>query len=460
MNTLYPINDFLYLLQLEEYNSQLYLKLLPKFLFRRNIQQRDTLKNTKRIKITRLIVFADSIVLLALVGWGILQLSSLPLQLILSTVLPLVLTFLVPYQIYLTNLALNPIFESIKLRKELQAQNLIKNKSDLIIIAITGSFGKTTTKNILSQLLNAHYKMQGTPGNINTSIGIAQWLLKEFKPTTELLIVEMDAYYLGEIKRACKITPPNISVITNFGDQHLEKLGGFEHLVRANLEVIEYAKNSAKLIITKDEYNKAQQLLRVEELLKDKQVIFANNQGQSQYKDQPITTNLTEGSSIYNANLALKVVELLDLPAEIVKHTMQNIELPDRRGNTKEIYGFRVIDKSYNISESNARSSVIEGFQQAKAQGKNLLIITAGIPDRGQESTRVNTEYGQFLKDYAKYIILLQSDYAPALQAGLGENYPYVIAKKMSEAIENLSTISSPDKTLVLMQPELTDLSY
>ena len=455
-----PYNDFLYLLQLEEYNSKRYLKLIPRFFFRRDLQQRDNLRNTLRIKVTRIILQFQTLAILILLGWGIIQLNNHIIQSTLTATLFVLILFIVPYQVLITNILIDPLLKILKEKSEQKAKELIKNRPDIKIIAITGSFGKTTTKNILYQLVRNKYKTQATPGNINTSIGIANWLQKELQPSTQLLIIEMDAYEIGEIKQACLITPPDIAVITNFGDQHLEKLGGHHQLMDANLEIILNARNNAVLIIPKDEYNKARKSLRVEELLKNVKVCFTENSNNLSYKNQALTTNLTDHTAIINMQLALKVAELLDIPKEIISHVSKHIQIPERRGDIKLINDFTVIDKSYNISEATARASVIEAHNSAARQGKDLIVVTAGIPERGQESFRVNKEYGHFLKNYSKYIILLQSIYAPAIEVGISNKFITKKANRMDKALEMAKSLGSPAKTLILMQPELTDLSY
>lgn len=461
INISFPIIDFLYLLQLEDYHSKRYANLLPRFFWRRNLQQRDVLRWTSRVKITATLAILQIVIALVTVGWGTFLLTgSQSVTAILLSATAVISMLFIPVLVLSSNIIADPLFDVIKKTIENKAAKIIKSRNDLKIIAITGSYGKTTSKNILYELVKNNYRVQYTPGTVNTSIGIAQWIISDLQLATNLIIVEMDAYYRGEIARAAIITPPDIALITNFGDQHLEKLGSFQNLVLANLEIVQYADQRSSLIIPKDQYINAQPFIRDNNILKNVQLLLIENLAILTYNGETIESNLTSASAMINAQNALAIAELLQIPFSVVKHTLKNLILPDRRGDTKEIAGFTVLDKSYNISESTAKASVVEAYSLAANSGKDLVIITAGIPERGQESIRVNKEYGRFLSGYAKHIIILQSIYAPAIQDGITNPGSIYKATTMSEALELLIQKNKPELHIVLMQPELTDLSY
>lgn len=110
---------------------------------------------------------------------------------------------------------------------------------DLVIIAITGSNGKTTTKNLINEVLSQKFKVKATEGNLNNHIGVPLTLLS-FNTTHEIGIVEMGANHQGEIKALCEIAEPNYGYITNFGKAHLEGFGGIEGIIKGKSELYEY----------------------------------------------------------------------------------------------------------------------------------------------------------------------------------------------------------------------------
>lgn len=386
LNKIYPISDFLYLLQLEEYETERYFFRLKRFFWRRNLQQRDKLIFTKRIKIT--LCFA----------------------------LPLIIVTppLTPLWIGLGNLILDPYFSAIKLRLQRKAAKyfLITNKKTKVI-AVAGSYGKTTTKNYIYELIKYNYKTQMIPGNINTPTGIANWIISNFDPTSEILIVEVDSYFIGEIGRSLKITPPDISILTNVGDQHLERLRNKLNLKKALNEVFDYSKPNAIKIQNKKS----------------------------------------------NLEYALEVARVLKIPDDIIKSSLKNLKSPDRRRNIIEINGFDVIDDSYNISENTSKSGIEYASNMAKSLKKGLIVITAGIPELGDENKDGNLHLGQILNKRAQKIILLQSILAKDVEKGIKDKSLILKANSMKDGLEEVKKFD-PKRYLILMQPELNDLYY
>jgi len=329
LNYLFPFSDFLYILQLEEYETRRYLKTVRRLWWKRNLQKRGKLVWTKRVKI---------IFFLAL-PFGVL------------------IPPMIPFLVGLSNFLLTPYFEWIKKSIQKKAMRFFSEKGKgTKVIAIAGSFGKTTTKNYIYELVRYNYKTTMIPGNINTPTGIANWILNHFESATELLIVEVDSYFIGEIKRSLRITPPDIAILTNIGDQHLERLGTRANLRKALLEIFEYAKPDA--IKIRDKKN--------------------------------------------NLAYALLVAKTLKIPRDIAKDTVQSLEKPERRGDIKLMHGFEVIDESYNISETTAKYAIDDALKLVKAKNKKLIVVTAGIPELGEENMDANKNLGEFLVRKAK----------------------------------------------------------
>ncbi len=114
-----------------------------------------------------------------------------------------------------------------------KAAEKIKNHKNLTSIAITGSYGKSSTKEFLYTFLSQKYRVLRTVGNINTEIGVAQTIIKNLKPDHQVFIVEMGAYRKGEIKLMCDIVKPKIGVVTGVNAQHLALFGSLENLLSA-----------------------------------------------------------------------------------------------------------------------------------------------------------------------------------------------------------------------------------
>lgn len=121
---------------------------------------------------------------------------------------------------------------------ELAAKKMRELK-DVLVIGITGSYGKSTTKEYISQILEKKFRVVKTQGSNNTPIGIANTVLKKLKKDTEIFVVEMGAYKKGEIAQLCNIVKPQIGVITAVSSQHLSLFGGLQKTMEAKYELIE-----------------------------------------------------------------------------------------------------------------------------------------------------------------------------------------------------------------------------
>ena len=107
------------------------------------------------------------------------------------------------------------------------------------IIGITGSYGKTSSKELLSQLLEEHFETVKTLKNENTEISIARRILNAVNPGVAIFVMEVGAYKRGEIARVCRMAPPDVAWITAIGNQHIDLFGGQENIKRAKFEIVE-----------------------------------------------------------------------------------------------------------------------------------------------------------------------------------------------------------------------------
>lgn len=123
-----------------------------------------------------------------------------------------------------------------------------RNKLKIPMIGLTGSNGKTTTKELIHAVLSQKYNVQYTYGNLNNHIGVPLTILS-IKPEHEMAVIEMGANHQKEIELLCRIAKPNFGYITNFGKAHLEGFGGFEGVIKGKSELYDYLKNNQQKIL-------------------------------------------------------------------------------------------------------------------------------------------------------------------------------------------------------------------
>ncbi|MBT7545948.1 MAG: UDP-N-acetylmuramoyl-tripeptide--D-alanyl-D-alanine ligase, partial [Cryomorphaceae bacterium] len=134
-----------------------------------------------------------------------------------------------------------------------EISNYHRSLFDTKVIGVTGSNGKTTTKNLIYSILSESYNVIKTKGNFNNHIGVPLSLL-QIKDDIDIAIIEMGANHIGEIKTLCEIAMPDFGLITNYGYAHLEGFGGFEAVIKGKSEIFDYlTQNYGHIILNNDD---------------------------------------------------------------------------------------------------------------------------------------------------------------------------------------------------------------
>lgn len=445
-NAAFPLRDFLYLLQLEEYEAWPYaLRVAPRY-FRRGFEQRDTLKWTARIKLLAVLVCGLMASVMTVGGLYF----SWPSFLVLTAVVFIT----TPDFVFVANILSKPLFWLAHERLNAQGRAVRERAPNLRVIAIAGSYGKTTTKNFLFEMIRRHHKTQLIEGNINTTAGIAQWMQKTFDPSTEVLIVEMDAYHPGEIAASCSIVQPDMAILTSIGDQHLIRFGSQAKIVQGLQEVFAETKRdglrvcSAEVasILNEYGYDHAVRTVATDALV---------------YQGETIDTSNLSDSVREDAIYAAAIAEAMNVPARFIDEAIRSFSVPDRRQKAKEVFGYEGIDDSYNISIATAHAGVLAAANLAKTSNKKLVVLTAGIPElpRGT-SEQENAHYGAFLAEHADAVLVLKSEHFADIARGIEHRIPMMSAANLGEAVPLLHAQCPIEDFVLLFQPELTDASY
>ena len=446
-NIVLPFNDFTYILQQDEYSSRRYLKWLKRFFFRRNFQIRDHLQYTFRIKVTiffTLFIWFFSLICLF---------STLNHNLIIASLIEIIWIILIPVFVFLGNLLLSPFFGILKLRVIKRASIRTQQLKNLKIIAVTGSFGKTTTKNFIFELVRYNYRTQIIPGNINTAMGISDWINRYLETGTEILIVEMDTYKKGEIKESCNAASPDIAIITTIGDQHLERFSTKDNLAKSLSEIFIYAKPSAKLLCNADTAKEIHQI-------DPKRFTMVSPNVLKILEHHGSILSRFSSSTLTNLAFAIKTAELLEISKEFIIDTCEKLELPDRRQKVTTFHGYDCVDDSYNISFTTAQAGLQAAKKIAKTKKKKLLVITAGIPELGPENQDKNEILGKILTTEADHIALLKSMFYKEIAEGITDQNKYTLFKDFGEFLSKSNNLFPAADWLLLLEPELTDLYY
>ena len=243
-------------------------------------------------------------------------------------------------------------------------QKIAKYKRSLYnipVVAITGSVGKTSTKDIVANVLGEEYNVLKTQGNLNNHIGLPLTLLKLKEHTA--VVVEMGMNHFGEISLLSNIAKPTICVITNIGTAHIGNLGSRENILKAKLEILDGLKENGKVVINNDNdmlnlwakenktYNLCTYGIKNKSDYMAKNIIEKENESNFEIRNLKINIPVAGEHFIYNALCAFCVGKLLDIDEAKIAQGLSNFTLTSKRMDIKKIKNnITVINDSYNAS--------------------------------------------------------------------------------------------------------------
>lgn len=290
--------------------------------------------------------------------------------------------------------------DSIKFLQE--AAKFYRKKLSLKVIGITGSNGKTTTKDVLYMMLKNKYKVKKTEGNLNNHIGVPITLLN-LEETDEIIVLEMGMSGFGEIDLLSAISKPDYGIITNIGDSHLEYLKTKENIFKAKTEMLPYIKE--KLIINGDDfYLKNLNGIKIgytniNDIYAEKLEINENGTNFDLYikgKKYNASTNLIGVHNISDIMLAFATALELGIKEEEILEIIKNLELSKMRFQKIEKGEDIYINDAYNASPVSMRYS-IESFDKIYNDRYKIAIL-GDMLELGEDSKKMHEDLYENIK--------------------------------------------------------------
>ena len=271
-------------------------------------------------------------------------------------------------------------------------QNLAKHHRTLLnipIIGITGTNGKTTSKELINAVLSSEKCCYATKGNFNNHIGVPLSIL-EITSSHEIAIIEMGANHIGEIAFLCNISQPIFGVITNIGKAHLEGFGSFESVIKAKSELYNYIqKNNGKVFVN----NEAELLIELADNIRKttygkngdyKGSIASNTPFVSvQFGENSIISNLIGDYQFYNIMLAISVGKYFEITDKNIKKAIESYTPKNNRSEIIKTKSNTIILDAYNANPS-SMTAMLHSF--AKQNYENKLCILGDMLEMGNTS--------------------------------------------------------------------------
>ncbi|MBM7571732.1 UDP-N-acetylmuramoyl-tripeptide--D-alanyl-D-alanine ligase [Aquibacillus albus] len=264
-----------------------------------------------------------------------------------------------------------------------QLAHAYRNKVNPIVIGVTGSNGKTTTKDLIGTVLQSPYKTHRTKGNFNNHIGLPLTILSMEKDT-DVLVLEMGMNHFGEIELLSKIANPDFAVITNIGESHIEYLGSREGIAQAKLEIVAGLKQNGLLLIDGDEpllrEIRGKENVRAIGFEEENDVVISDVKMSTtstlfRLKNIEYTLHLLGKHNVKNAAFAIEIADKLQVPIKKIKDAFINLELTGMRfERTKGKNGVTLINDAYNASPTSMKASIDVVKQMTGYQNKVLVL--------------------------------------------------------------------------------------
>ena len=434
----------------------------------KNAQIKIPLKVTSRVK--RLIV---TIVIIYLVPIYIYLLYK---DILLFNLVYSVFISLNFFIIYLSNVINIPVEKCVFLYYKNKALKKIRSYTNLNIVGITGSYGKTSSKNILNDILSVKYNSITTPKNFNTQYGLIITINNYLDKFNDIFIAEMGAFKKGRIKLLCNLVKPKYGIITSIGAAHLETFGSIENIQKGKFELIESLPNDGIGILNMDDkyqvnykLNNKVKIIWIGIDNKNADIIAKNIKMDSNgttfdvyFKDEKLThsfnTRLLGKNNIYNILSGIAFSKyIMNMSLEEIELGVKRIKPIEHRLEIKKYGDMTIIDDAYNSNPTGSKMALdvlklMDGFK---------VVVTPGMIELGDLLYSLNKKFGEYISEVADYVILVGRKQTKPILDGLKEkNYSEKNISVVNDVREYINIVRKLNRknTYILLENDLPDI--
>jgi UDP-N-acetylmuramoyl-tripeptide--D-alanyl-D-alanine ligase len=284
---------------------------------------------------------------------------------------------------------------------------LVRDKSGARVVAVVGSTGKTTTKDILGALCSAVVPTVFARASLNNEIGLPLTVCR-LEPETEILVVEMGMRGLGQITALCEIARPDVALVTSIGPEHLELVGSVENVARANAEAIDALQPGGVAVVpVAARAPELEPFLRRDDIDMrrfDPAAVGANAEFQLRGGAVRLDLPFTQRHLLENTLAALTAYEALGLPLDRVQEGVSRIELSPWRGEDVPVPGGGfVVNDAYNANPTSMRAALLDLSE--RAGGRRRVAILGEMAELGEQSDAYHREIGAVVAETVDVLV-------------------------------------------------------
>ena len=338
----------------------------------------------------------------------------------------------------------SPVEKAVRNFYITDAKKALKRCDNLTIIGVTGSFGKTSMKFFLNEVLSAKFNVLMTPESYNTPMGIVKTIREELTSTHEIFICEMGARYVGEIKEICDFVHPDLGIITSVGPAHLMTFGSLENIAKTKFELADALPKGGKLFVNVDSDLALKELTRRKSAgVYDNVIRYSSDGAQAEFVSEIISitsegtdfstsgeglttnlhTRLVGAHNVVNLTGAVACASSFGISRKEIASLVRKIKPVPHRMEMKKQGDVTIIDDAFN---SNPQGSTAAVQTLSLFDGVRIL-VTPGMVELGDEEEAYNFKFGEASAPCCDWIVLVGKKHSlpiknGALKAGFDPN--------------------------------------
>ena len=333
-----------------------------------------------------------------------------------------------------------------------------REKLGLKVVGVTGSTGKTSTKDLIAALLSDKYKVFKTKGNFNNDIGLPLMIL-ELTSEFDVAVLEMGMSSLGEIELLASVARPNIAVITNIGLSHIENLKTQENILKAKMEICTFFNKENTLIINAEDkllQNISSNVFKVKKIGYNHEYdVYASNiilrEDETEFlahafgEEAVFTLPMAGKHNVLNTMLAIEVAECLNVSFKEMILGLENIEATSMRLQVIKREGLTIINDCYNASPDSMKSSldVLSAYKNCRK-----VAILGDMYELGDEAKRAHFQVGEYARDKVDLLIVI-GEHINNFKDGF-KNDNIIMYNTKEECIKELKSIVKKDDVVLV----------
>lgn len=382
-----------------------------------------------------------------------------------------------PFVLVVSDWINSPVEKAINNWYIKDARRILAEHKGLTIIGVTGSFGKTSTKNYLYRLLSEKYNVLMTPGNYNTTLGVVRTVREKLEPYHEIFICEMGAKEVGDIKEICDLVHPTIGIVTAVGEMHLETFGSLENIQKTKFELIDSLPADGFGVVNMESPGIASYAgIRTDcEIVRfgiDAHRVDVRAAGIEYTQNGMEFDVIDKAGSLHLRTQLLGEANILDLTGAVViaKHlgvedrkialAVGKIQAVEHRLSLSRRGSLTILDDAYNSNPTGAAMALGVLASMKLPEGGRRICVTPGFVELGSRQADACRELGALAARSADILVIVNKYNRDAILAGAKSagmpDDSIMCADTLNEAVAALTVLATPGSA-ILYENDLPD---